>query len=1357
MSHEVLAGLSCFTTAEAQKLLARINELSQVKVKDIRGHWLYFVDFKTTGKPGRDQVEQLLDLDYTQESSTANGDKSLDIYITPRNTVSPWSSKATAIAHVCGLKETLNRIERGRCVTIEFESPFSGEQALSFRDIIYDRMTESLTFEPPSTVDMFSAGAQSSLAVVDIFAGAQEPIAVLQEYNQKKGLGLDQAEVEYLVGVFQKLGRPPHDVELFMFAQVNSEHCRHKVFNANWTIDGQRQDKSLFEMIKNTHKKTPDYTVSAYSDNAAVVQGEVANYWAPDYNSGSWRLTKEVIHMLAKVETHNHPTAISPFPGAATGSGGEIRDEAAVGRGSTTKGGLAGFWVSDLLIPGSKRSWELDINKPAHYASSLDIMLEAPIGSARFNNEFGRPALTGTFRTLLAPEESKKDGEYRGYHKPIMIAGGVGTVRPQNALKNEDDVHDGAHVIVLGGPAMLIGLGGGAASSNDSVEANADLDFNSVQRGNPEMERRAQMVINTCVSLGDQNPIAMIHDVGAGGLSNALPELVKDAGFGGKFELRQVEVSGSNMSPLEIWCNEAQERYVLLVNKEGINRFTKICQRERCGFSNVGTVSSKDDKSGARLILTDRESSEHPVPIDLPMDALFPPGRRLEKDVQTVKKVLSPFDAAASLREKFNLTDMSETISKATELAFTLPSVGSKMFLITIGDRSVGGLTARDQLVGPWQVPVADVAVTMTSFGIDEKTRRGEAMAMGEKPTLALISPAASARMAVVESLMNLGAADIKNQHNVRGDLRRVKLSANWMAAVNHPGEGPALYEAVKAIGMDLCPQLGVSIPVGKDSTSMKASWKDKATGQANSVTAPVTVVITAFSLVEDVRSTWTPQLHRVEDVGDSILIYVDLAEGRQAMGGSALAQTLNQLGDEAPDVRNVELIKDYFDAVSQLHEENIVLAYHDISDGGLLTTVAEMMFAGRCGAEIDISNIAKSESVSHTLEALFNEELGAVFQVRKTDETRFMKCFATCGPPPGLIKKIGFVKQATKQSLVIRNRSTLLADLDRSQMQQWWSSTSYEMQKLRDNPACAESEYSTIPDAKDPGISYKLSFDPADTGLPLVASFKTLVGSRPRVAILREQGVNGYAEMAFAFRAAGFDAVDVMMTDILDGFSLDGFRGLAACGGFSYGDVLGAGNGWAKSILMHENARRTFENFFKRPDTFSLGVCNGCQMLTRLKSLIPGAEHWPTFVENASQQFEARFSMVQIREEKPSVFFDGMTTSTFPIVVSHGEGRAEFASQNQLQSLSDSGLIPITYVDNYGHATEQYPFNPNGSPQAIAGVKSRDGRVVAMMPHPERTIMADSSSYAPKDLKDSWGQFGPWFKMFLNARKWVG
>lgn len=745
------------------------------------------------------------------------------------------------------------------------------------------------------------------------------------------------------------------------------------------------------------------------------------------------------------------------------------------------------------------------------------------------------------------------------------------------------------------------------------------------------------------------------------------------------------------------------------------------------------------------------------MPIDMPMDALFPPGRRQERVVESINKALPPFNAAKSLTEKYGLSDRVEILSKATELVFSLPSVGSKMFLISIADRTVGGLTVQDQLVGPWQTPVADVAVTLGSYGLEEN-RHGEAMAMGEKPTLALISPGASARMAVVESLMNLGAAQIKGATDVRGDLRRVKLSANWMAAVNHPGEGAALFEAVKAIGMELCPELGVSIPVGKDSTSMKASWKDES-GESKSVTAPVSVVISAFTPVEDVRSTWTPQLRRVEEVGDSVLMFVDLAGGRKAMGGSALAQTLGQLGNEAPDVRDTRLIVDYFDALAQLHEEDIVLAYHDRSDGGLLTTIAEMMFAGHCAADISIDDIAKSASTEDVIDALFNEELGAVFQIRKADEKKFLRCFATCGPPPGLIKKIGYVRPTSKQSLSVKYGMTPVVDLDRVQMQQWWTTTSYEMQKLRDNPACAESEYSTIADTKDPGISYRLKFDPTDATLPALTSLKSLVMQRPRVAILREQGVNGHAEMAFAFRAAGFDAVDIHMTDILSGFSLDGFRGLAACGGFSYGDVLGAGQGWAKSILMHENARKTFETFFRRPDTFSLGVCNGCQMLSRLKELIPGAEHWPTFVQNTSQQFEGRYSMVQIKDSdgEKSVFFSGMSGSLLPIVVSHGEGRAEFSSPAGLQGCNDDGLIPLRYTDNYGAVTEKYPFNPNGSPEGIAGVRSRDGRVLAMMPHPERTIMADVASWAPREEVDQWGQFGPWLRMFRNARKWVG
>ncbi|KJZ77160.1 hypothetical protein HIM_03481 [Hirsutella minnesotensis 3608] len=1358
MPHETLVGGSCFTAATAQELQARANKTGQPNnIRRIRGQWVYYVDLRRHDAAVLAQVRELLnDVDSEPLLAPESGAHAVTLFVTPRY-LSPWSSQATNIAHVCGLKDHVGRIERGRRVVVEFEAPYRPGQDVSFRDLLHDRMTETFALEEPSLELMFEAGAPAPLVVVDIFADGCDPMTLLRDYNREKGLSLDESEMQYLVSVFKELGRPPHDVELFMFAQVNSEHCRHKVFNANWTIDGKPQDKSLFDMIRNTHQKTPDYTVSAYSDNAAVLQGELANFWSPDYSTGSWKLTPEVAHILAKVETHNHPTAISPFPGAATGSGGEIRDEAAVGRGSVTKGGLCGFWVSDLLIPDHRAPWELDVGRPNHYASSLDIMLEAPIGSARFNNEFGRPCLTGCFRTLLTPTVTGDDvsgqvSEWRGYHKPIMLAGGVGTVRPQNALKDERCVREGAHVIVLGGPAMLIGLGGGAASSNATGEGNADLDFDSVQRGNPEMERRAQMVINTCTGLGEQNPIAMIHDVGAGGLSNALPELVKDAGFGGNFELRQVESADSSMSPLQIWCNEAQERYVLLINSENMNRFSSICRRERCGFSDVGCVASKATGGEAKLVLSDRDSKEYPLPIDLPMDALFPPKQKQERTVTSIKPQLPPFDALASLRQAFgNETDSATLLRKAVERVFLLPAVGSKSFLITIGDRTVGGLTTRDQMVGPWQTPVADVAVTATSFSLGGKQRTGEAMAVGEKPTLALIDPAASARMAVAESLLNIGAADFM------GDLRRVKLSANWMAAVSHPGEGAALYEAVRAIGMEMCPELNISIPVGKDSTSMKAVWKDN--DKVKSVTAPVSVAISAFTVVEDVRRTWTPQLRRVEDVGETILMFVDLAEGRQAMGGSALAQSFGTIGNEAPDAQNFGLITDYFDALSQLHKSGVVLAYHDRSDGGLITTVAEMMFAGRCGVDLMMDGIAKSGQASDMVNALFNEELGAVFQVRASDEINFKRCFATCGPPAGLIRKFAVVKPKSKQTLTIRHGAATFATLDRVEMQQWWSKTSFEMQRLRDNPACAIAELAPIADSEDPGISYRLTFSPNDNILPLKSSISGFFGKMPRVAILREQGVNGYAEFAFAFKAAGFEPVDVHMTDILDGRSLADFTGLAAPGGFSYGDVLGAGQGWAKSILMHENTRREFENFFKRPDTFALGVCNGCQLLTRIKALIPGADHWPTFVDNTSQQFEARFSMVKIEEDerKPSVFFHGMNGSALPVVVSHGEGRAQFPSPNSLQELSNAGMVPLRYVDNRLNVTDRYPFNPNGSPGGVAGVSSKDGRFVAMMPHPERTILADVGSYVPQGAVEEWGEFGPWLRIFRSARRWVG
>jgi phosphoribosylformylglycinamidine synthase len=992
MDFITLGGESCFSPPEAAKLADQINKSSSVTVNSVTGTWVYYAHVRGDLAIAEQNLRQLLPLPSGVAATPplrhiGHGET---CYIWPRN-ISPWSSQATAVAHVVGFKDQVVRIERGRIVQVEFNAPVE-DQSPPFRHVLFDRMTENFSVATePDLTKLFADGAPAPLEVVDIFSKSQDPVEALAAYNVQHGLAMDRSEMEYLVSQFRTLGRPPNDVELFMFAQVNSEHCRHKQFNASWTIDGLAQAHSLFEMIRHTHATTPDHTVSAYSDNAAVFEGPPggAAFWAPEYSTGSWKLTKEAVHVLAKVETHNHPTAIAPFPGAATGSGGEIRDEGAVGRGSKPKAGLAGFWVSDLRIPDAPAPWErVDVGKPAHYASSLDIMLEAPIGSARFNNEFGRPCLAGVFRTLLV---SEAPGEWRGYHKPIMIAGGVGTVRPMHALKSPAAVLAGAHVVVLGGPAMLIGLGGGAASSAAGGE-NADLDFDSVQRGNPEMERRAQMVIDACVALGDQSPIAFIHDVGAGGLSNALPELVKDAGYGGTFELRQVESADRSMSPLQIWCNEAQERYVLLVNKDMLNRFVSICRRERCGLSVVGNVTAASNGE-AKLVLADRESRDHPFAVDLPMNVLFPKGRRLERIVASKKPAWPALDTIALLSQHLppGLT-VAEKISFLTERVFLLPAVGSKSFLITIGDRSVGGLTVRDQMVGPWQTPVADVAVTATSFDLTGM-RTGEAMAMGEKPTLALISPAASARMAVAEALLNLGAADVLGG-SVAGDLRRVKLSANWMAAVHHPGEGAALYEAVQAIGREMCPTLGISIPVGKDSTSMKASWRRPDTKEQTTVAAPVSVVISAFTVVGDVRRTWTPQLRRPDEVGESILLFVDLAGGRQAMGGSALAQAFETVGSECPDVRDVELLRDYFDALAQLHESGVVLAYHDRSDGGLLTTVAEMMFAGRCGVDLALDGVAKGDSLGELVEALFNEELGAVFQVKAGDEINFKRWY---------------------------------------------------------------------------------------------------------------------------------------------------------------------------------------------------------------------------------------------------------------------------------------------------------------------------------------------------------------------------
>ena len=1260
-------------------------------------------------------------------------------YVTPRQgTISPWSSKATSIAHVCGLRDVVKRVERGVVFAARLDES-SANGGLMGRDALYDRMTEELSEQAPDLDRMFAQRPPTALGHVQLLQGSSGPKDALQKANVELGLALDESEMEYLIDAYtNQLQRNPTDVELFMFAQVNSEHCRHKQFNADWTIDGQQKARSLFSMIRNTHNVHPSHVISAYSDNAAVMQGYEASHWAPDNATGEWKQTRETVHYLGKVETHNHPTAVSPFPGAATGSGGEIRDEAAVGRGSKTKAGLSGFTVSDLLIPEHRQPWELDVGKPAHLASSLDIMLEAPIGSAAFNNEFGRPCTAGYFRTLTTEVQvDDNKTELRGYHKPIMIAGGVGTVRPQHALKKKGLVSAGAHLIVLGGPAMLIGLGGGAASSIQSGQGSVDLDFASVQRGNAEVQRRAQEVINTCNSLGEQSPIQLIHDVGAGGLSNALPELVEDAGFGAKFELREIDNADSSLSPLEIWCCEAQERYVMAIAPDKLDAFVNIAKRERCGYSVVGQAQKEK-----RLILMDRESKNDATPIDLPMPILFGKPPKMQRTVDSRRLRLPKFDA--SLSTYLPQVAAEDVMGNAVDRVLALPVVGSKSFLITIGDRSVGGLTVRDQMVGPWQVPVADVSVTATSLTPGIKT--GEAMAMGERPTLALILPAASARMAVAESLLNIAAASVANR------MSKIRLSANWMAASSHPGEGAALYEAVEAIGMELCPELGISIPVGKDSMSMKTRWEGK------EVTAPLSLVVTAFAPVNDLASTWTPAVRRPNEVGDTVLMYIDLAGGKKALGGSALAQVFGQVGDEAPDVRDTESMKDFYHAIEQLHESDIVLAYHDRSDGGLFTTLVEMMFAGRCGIHVMLDKICPSSRPKDVIETLFNEELGAVFQIRKKDVNEFRGVFAPMTPI-----MLGSVSDASKQDLAIYNGATCVYKASRHDLQQKWSHTSWAMQRLRDNPACAEAEKENILDDKDPGLRYKLTFNPKDNILPFTASLTSQIRARPRVAILREQGVNGQAEMAFAFSVAGFSPIDVHMTDILSGrFSLASVVGLAACGGFSYGDVLGAGQGWAKSVLLHDGARQEFKNFFERKDTFTLGVCNGCQFLSRLTEIIPGAEDWPTFEQNVSEQYEARVCMVEICDppsQTQSVFLHGMHGSYLPIVTAHGEGRANFSTTGTStpESLIDRGLVSMRYVDNYLKPTERYPYNPNGSPLGVTGVRTPDGRVLALMPHPERTVIKEVSSWYPKTMAEEWGEYGPWVRMFRSARRWVG
>jgi len=1268
------------------------------------------------------------------------------IFVLPHpGSVSPWSSKATDISTLCNLGSHVERLERGIAFVIltEGKGSISREDLGTFSHLIHDRMTQIVQPSPPDEDIIFYHKPPRPLRTVDL--GTSQSLAgdakrKLMAANEQLGLALAADEIDYLVDAYitgpSALNRNPSDAELFMFAQVNSEHCRHKIFNASWTIDGQPLDASLFQMIRNTEKISGVGTISAYSDNAAVLCGHSAPRFAVAQGSDPdirhlYQAHEEELPILIKVETHNHPTAVSPYPGAATGSGGEIRDEGAVGRGSHPKAGLSGFTVSNLLIPGHEQPWETDFGRPPHIASALDIMIEGPLGAAAFNNEFGRPVLAGYFRTFSESVPISDDGqvhEVRGYHKPIMIAGGYGNVRPQFAKKSR--IAAGAKIVVLGGPGLLIGLGGGAASSQVSGTSSAELDFASVQRDNAEIQRRCQQVINACVALNEENPIESIHDVGAGGLSNALPELVHDSGLGALFEIRDVLVADSSMSPMEIWCNESQERYVLAISSDKLQKFEALAKRERCPFSVVGVATVEEE-----LVVTDRLFEQDVI--RLKMSTLF--GKPPKMSRKDVTRQLTRCDIDSSLSKYFPQTHLlSERMSLAVNRVLRLPSVASKSFLITIGDRSITGLVTRDQMVGPWQVPVADVAVTRSSYGFDVIC--GEAMAMGERTPVALLDPAASARMAVAESLMNLTAATI-------GDISRVKLSANWMCAASKEGEGAALYQAVKAVGMELCPALGVGIPVGKDSMSMSMKWTEA--GEKREVSSPLSLIVTAFAPAKDVTTTWTPQL-RTDLDEPTCLVFFDLAGGKARMGGSALAQVFKEIGSQSPDVENPLVLKAFLQGCQKVKttDPGLVLAYHDRSDGGLFTTLAEMCFAGHVGVEISLDAL---HSAKDPIATLFNEELGAVMQIRQSELDRLMGIFVKAGFLSTSVHVIGRINVSLgDQTFTVIHGAKSIFSATRSELQEMWAETSYRMQSLRDNAVCAKEEFDLIKDESHAGIFYDLTF---------TCSLTPEFFNRPKVAILREQGVNGQVEMAWAFTAAGFDAIDVHMSELMSGsVRLSEFQGLAACGGFSYGDVLGAGKGWANSVLLNNTARQEFIDFFERDTTFTLAVCNGCQFLSHLREIIPGAHDWPDFKPNRGERFEARTSMVEIVDNevtKSSVFLREIAGSKLPVPVAHGEGRVAFSSDDHRRGFESQSLLAVRYVDSKGAPTDVYPLNPNGSPGGMTGIQTPNGRVLALMPHPERAVTLENNSWYPPPLSTSWKGIGPWFKIFQSARQW--
>lgn len=1311
-----LRGASAHSDARRQRLLNRLRS-TQPSLQGLETCFVVLVDAeRELNSSERARLDALVREDDLVSASNvglsngANPADAVELYVVPRiGTISPWSSKATEIVHRCGL-DAIRRIERGTLYRITGLA--NVETALDFGPELHDRMTETLLTDLDHANALFDRAEPAPFRRIDVLTGGREAI---READRELGLALAPDEIDYLVSSFHEQGRNPTDVELMMFAQANSEHCRHKIFNADWTIDGKPRDQSLFAMIRNTTAQSPDGVLSAYSDNASVIAGGDGGRFQPDPVSRRYAQIDEAAQILMKVETHNHPTAISPFPGAATGSGGEIRDEGATGRGGKPKAGLTGFSVSNLLLPEATRVWELDPGKPSRISSALDIMLEGPIGGAAFNNEFGRPALAGYFRTYCQEVEGPDGPEVRGYHKPIMLAGGMGNVRPMHVDKLTTPA--GAKVVVLGGPAMLIGLGGGAASSMATGTSQEDLDFASVQRGNPEIERRCQEVIDRCVALGHENPIISIHDVGAGGLSNAIPEILDQSDRGGRINLRAIPNDEPGMTPLEIWSNEAQERYVLTIPPTRIEEFEAICRRERCPYAVVGVASEErhlvvEDGHFKNDLENAAAEASTSLPIDIPLSVILDKPPKMHRDV---KRATHPRSIYA-----FDELDPEESAKRVLQL----PAVGDKTFLISIGDRTITGLVAQDQMVGPWQVPVADAAITASGYS----THTGEAMAIGERTPIALLDAKASARMAVGEALTNLASAPIPS-------LRFVRLSANWMAPAGHVGEDARLFDAVEAVGLDLCPALGIAIPVGKDSMSMRTVWNED--GTEKSVTSPLSLIVTAFAPVDDIRLALTPQLQADPD---SHLLLVDLGFGQNRLGASALAQVNSTIGSEPPNVDDPERLRAFFETIQTLIHEEKLLAYHDRSDGGFFTTVVEMAFAGGTGVEIDLDSMAGS-----TIGKLFNEELGAVLQVAASELDAVAEAFVSAGLSDA-VHVVGQLRQDDRILFKESGRSVL--ESDRATFRREWSDTTWHMQRLRDDPNCADEEQAARCDLDDPGLVVKWPFEILPTP-PITPRSGT---TRPTIAVLREQGVNGQIEMAAAFDRAGFDAIDVHMSDLMNGdASLAKFQGLVACGGFSYGDVLGAGGGWAKSILFHDRLRDEFETFFHNPSRLALGVCNGCQMLSHLKELIPGAEDWPRFVRNRSEQFEGRLSLVQI-EDSPSILFRDMIGARLPIAVAHGEGRTQFADENARARVEKAGLFAARFVDGHGAPATRYPANPNGSEGGLTALTTPDGRITVMMPHPERVFRTVQYSWHPK----GWGEDGPWLRLFQNAQSWL-